>query len=70
MINYQHSTQSSIMSKDIRTKDKAPSSLSDAPEEIQLAVDLIYLLESNEIKPEIALAALEIVKKDLESKIQ
>ncbi|MGF1875733.1 pleiotropic regulatory protein RsmS [Photobacterium frigidiphilum] len=58
------------MSKDIRTKDKAPSSLSSAPEDVQLAVDLIYLLESNDIKPEIALAALEIVKKDLESKIQ
>ncbi|PSU51781.1 hypothetical protein C9J12_01260 [Photobacterium frigidiphilum] len=58
------------MSKDIRTKDKTPSSLSDAPEDVQLAVDLIYLLESNDIKPEIALAALEIVKKDLESKIQ
>ncbi len=70
MINYQQSTQSSIMSKDIRTKDKTPSSLSDAPEDVQLAVDLIYLLESNDIKPEIALAALEIVKKDLESKIQ
>ncbi|MEH6529778.1 MAG: pleiotropic regulatory protein RsmS [Photobacterium frigidiphilum] len=58
------------MSKDIRTKDKAPSSLSSAPEDVQLAVDLIYLLESNDVKPEIALAALEIVKKDLESKIQ
>ncbi|CAG19420.1 conserved hypothetical protein [Photobacterium profundum SS9] len=65
MINYQHSTQSSIMSK-----DTIPSSLSSAPEDVQLAVDLIYLLESNDIKPEIALAALEIVKKDLESKIQ
>lgn len=65
MINYQHSTQSSIM-----PKDAISSSLSSAPEDVQLAVDLIYLLESNDIKPEIALAALEIVKKDLESKIQ
>lgn len=65
MINHQHSTQSSIMSK-----DAISSSLSSAPEDVQLAVDLIYLLESNDIKPEIALAALEIVKKDLESKIQ
>ncbi|WP_081470328.1 pleiotropic regulatory protein RsmS [Photobacterium profundum] len=52
------------------SKDTIPSSLSSAPEDVQLAVDLIYLLESNDIKPEIALAALEIVKKDLESKIQ
>jgi hypothetical protein len=51
-------------------KDAISSSLSSAPEDVQLAVDLIYLLESNDIKPEIALAALEIVKKDLESKIQ
>ncbi|RXJ74714.1 primosomal protein [Veronia nyctiphanis] len=39
--------------------------LDDAPEEVKLAVDLIYLLETNEISPETALKALEIVKSDL-----
>ncbi|QXO19070.1 MULTISPECIES: pleiotropic regulatory protein RsmS [Vibrio] len=43
--------------------------LSDAPDEIKLAVDLIYLLESNEVDPEVALKALEFVKADLEHKI-
>jgi hypothetical protein len=52
------------------SKDATPSPLSNAPEDVQLAVDLIYLLESNDIKPKIALAALKIVKKDLESKLQ
>lgn len=40
-------------------------SLEQAPKEVQLAVDLIYLLESNEIDPQIALAALKIVEHDL-----
>ncbi|BDY06422.1 pleiotropic regulatory protein RsmS [Ferrimonas sp. YFM] len=44
-------------------------SLDDAPQEIKLAVDLIYLLESNEIDPEVALKALAIVEKDLRSKL-
>ncbi|RQW63274.1 pleiotropic regulatory protein RsmS [Vibrio viridaestus] len=43
--------------------------LKDAPEEIQLAVDLIYLLEQNNIEPEIALKALDIVKNDYLKKI-
>lgn len=42
--------------------------LDKAPKEIQLAVDLIYLLETNEIEPDIALKALEIVKQDLLAK--
>ena len=46
------------------------SSLDNAPEDIKLAVDLIYLLESNEIDPETALSALEIVKSDLEAKVK
>ncbi len=49
---------------------QSKSSLEDAPEEIKLAVDLIYLLETNEIEPEIALKALQIVKNDLENKIK
>ncbi|MFI3246746.1 MAG: DUF2496 domain-containing protein [Ferrimonas sp.] len=39
--------------------------LAEAPAEMQLAVDLIYLFEANEIDPKLALAALAIVKKDL-----
>ncbi|WP_338883213.1 MULTISPECIES: pleiotropic regulatory protein RsmS [Xenorhabdus] len=44
--------------------------LEQAPPEVQLAVDLIYLLEYNEISPAIALAALEIVKHDLQGKLE
>ncbi|EPR7482053.1 pleiotropic regulatory protein RsmS [Vibrio alginolyticus] len=47
--------------------DQPTSPLDDAPEEIKLAVDLIYLLESNEIDPEVALNALKIVQNDLEN---
>ncbi len=43
--------------------------LDNAPEDIKLAVDLIFLLETNQIAPAVALKALEIVKKDLEEKI-
>lgn len=46
------------------------SSLENAPKEIQLAVDLIYLLETNEIAPDIALKALEIVKQDCLAKAE
>lgn len=44
------------------------SGLENAPEEIKLAVDLIYLLETHDIKPDVALKALEIVRADLERK--
>ncbi|PHM63064.1 pleiotropic regulatory protein RsmS [Xenorhabdus ishibashii] len=44
--------------------------LEQAPPEVQLAVDLIYLLECNEISPDIALAALEIVQHDLQEKLK
>ncbi|PHM71605.1 pleiotropic regulatory protein RsmS [Xenorhabdus kozodoii] len=44
--------------------------LEQASPEIQLAVDLIYLLECNKVSPAIALAALEIVKHDLQKKLQ
>ncbi|YCO02743.1 pleiotropic regulatory protein RsmS [Vibrio sp. VNB-15] len=49
--------------------DQAKSPLDDAPEEVKLAVDLIYLLESNEIDPETALKAIKIVQNDLENKL-
>ncbi|OIN26258.1 primosomal protein [Vibrio barjaei] len=46
------------------------SGLDNAPEEIKLAVDLIFLLESNEVDPKVALKALEIVKSDLLRKVE
>ncbi|HCG6970948.1 TPA: pleiotropic regulatory protein RsmS [Vibrio parahaemolyticus] len=50
--------------------DQPTSPLDDAPEEIKLAVDLIYLLETNEIDPEVAIKALKIVHTDLENKLK
>ncbi|EMI5490254.1 YbaM family protein [Providencia stuartii] len=38
--------------------------LKDAPQETQLAVDLIYLLETSDIDTDVVLKALEIVKND------
>ncbi|MFE8117414.1 pleiotropic regulatory protein RsmS [Brenneria goodwinii] len=43
-------------------------SLENAPPEIKLAIDLIMLLEDNQIEPQVALAALEIVRRDLQKK--
>ncbi|MCW8344979.1 pleiotropic regulatory protein RsmS [Vibrio sp. ZSDZ65] len=40
-------------------------SLENAPEDVKLAVDLIYLLESNDISPEVALKAIDMVRADL-----
>ncbi|QCR36872.1 pleiotropic regulatory protein RsmS [Nissabacter sp. SGAir0207] len=45
-------------------------SVDNAPPELQLAVDLIYLLECNEIDPHTALAALEIVTRDYQEKLR
>lgn len=45
------------------------NSLDSAPDEIKLAVDLIYLLESNDVDPVTALHALDIVKQDMKKKI-
>ncbi len=44
--------------------------LTEAPQHIQLAVDLIYLLESNEIAPEVALEAIKVVERDLRCKLE
>ena len=49
--------------------DKTSSPLDNAPEEVKLAVDLIYLLESNEIEPKVALEAIKIVQQDLQAKL-
>jgi hypothetical protein len=46
------------------------SSLENAPDEIKLAVDLIYILESNNVDTKVALAALEIVKSDFQAKLE
>lgn len=46
------------------------SGLEQASDEIKLAVDLIYLLESHEIDPKVALKALKIVQSDLERKLE
>ncbi len=52
----------------MKNNNSSPS-LDDAPEDIKLAVDLIYLLESNEIPPDVALSALEIVTQDLKAQL-
>ncbi|AGM43579.1 pleiotropic regulatory protein RsmS [Aeromonas hydrophila] len=44
-------------------------SLETAPPEVQLAVDLIELLETNRIEPALALAALAIVSADYQRKL-
>ena len=44
-------------------------SLETAPPEVKLAVDLIALLETNGLAPELVLAALAIVKNDYERKL-
>ncbi|HCH50103.1 MAG TPA: DUF2496 domain-containing protein [Proteus sp.] len=43
--------------------------LKDAPESVQLAVDLIYLLESNQVDPKTVLEALDIIRQDYEKKL-
>ncbi|RWX55163.1 pleiotropic regulatory protein RsmS [Photobacterium chitinilyticum] len=49
--------------------DNSTPSLDDAPKDIKLAVDLIYLFESNEIPPDVALSALKIVAQDLKAQM-
>lgn len=44
-------------------------SLNNAPKHIQLAVDLIELLEENQIDDQTVVAALEIVLKDYKTKL-
>ncbi|GHA12806.1 DUF2496 domain-containing protein [Oceanisphaera arctica] len=43
--------------------------LANAPTEVQLAVDLIEILELNGVDPAVALAALAIVRTDCERKL-
>jgi hypothetical protein len=49
--------------------DIPQSSIDGASDEVKLAVDLIYLLESHNIDPLVALSALEIVASDLKAKL-
>ncbi|MFY8272673.1 pleiotropic regulatory protein RsmS [Pseudoalteromonas sp. SSDWG2] len=44
--------------------------LDSAPDDVKLAVDLIMLLEQHEVDPHVALSAIEIVKRDLQTKVQ
>jgi hypothetical protein len=50
------------------TKTKTPA-LSDAPLEVQLAVELILLLEQQDLPAEAVLAALTIVQRDFQKKL-
>ncbi|MCJ8274831.1 MAG: YbaM family protein [Psychrosphaera sp.] len=47
----------------------ATKSLESAPKHIQLAVDLIELLEQNKVDPQLALDALAIVCDDCQKKL-
>ncbi|MBN8445245.1 MAG: DUF2496 domain-containing protein [Gammaproteobacteria bacterium] len=46
----------------------SPPPLSQAPPAVQLAVDLIMLLEQHNLAPDVVLAALAIVSKDYQHK--
>jgi hypothetical protein len=48
--------------------NKNKTALTEAPQSVQLAVDLIQLLEENQIKSEVAVDALKIVLNDFENK--
>ncbi len=45
-----------------------PSPIDNAPKEIKLAVDLIYLLENNNVEKDVAIKALNIVLNDFQKK--
>lgn len=51
-------------------KRKLPMSLQEAPDHLVLAVDLIELLEDNPIPAQTVLAALAVVRRDFERKLQ
>ncbi|MBM7455636.1 hypothetical protein HNR62_001508 [Oceanisphaera litoralis] len=50
-------------------KKESIMTLANAPAEVQLAVDLIEILELNNVDPALALAALAIVRTDCERKL-
>ena len=45
-------------------------SLENAPDQVNLAVDLIMLLEENKVPARTVLAALEIIRRDYENKVK
>ncbi len=47
-----------------------PPPLDQAPPAVKLAVDLIMLLEQHQLDPAVVLAALPIVTKDFQRKLQ
>ncbi|GIU53760.1 MULTISPECIES: YbaM family protein [Shewanella] len=51
------------------SKENQPQSLSDAPKSVQLAVDLIQLLEENNIDTDTAIEALQITLDDFKKKL-
>jgi hypothetical protein len=63
-------TDINVSDKSKRIDSEEQASLESAPEHIKLAVDLLVLLEQNNIKPSIALDAIEIVKADLLNQIK
>lgn len=46
----------------------APPPLSQAPADVQLAVDLILLLEQHQLAPDLVLRALKMVERDYQQK--
>ncbi|MUJ19799.1 pleiotropic regulatory protein RsmS [Aliivibrio fischeri] len=68
MTNPKKNLQIPQIEAEVEVQTKAPSPLDNAPDEIKLAVDLIYLLESNEVDKETAIKALEIVLSDFKNK--
>ncbi|MUL10087.1 pleiotropic regulatory protein RsmS [Aliivibrio fischeri] len=68
MTNPKNNQQIPQIQTEVEVQTETPSSLDNAPDEIKLAVDLIYLLESNEVDKETAIKALEIVLSDFKNK--
>ncbi|MUL01211.1 pleiotropic regulatory protein RsmS [Aliivibrio fischeri] len=68
MTNPQNNQQIPQIETEVEVQTETPSPLDNAPDEIKLAVDLIYLLESNEVDKETAIKALEIVLSDFKNK--
>lgn len=57
------------MSTPIAASTTHNQSLDQAPSHVKLAVDLLMVLEQNNIHPQVALEALDIVQRDLQRSI-
>jgi len=64
MVNSSTSPTPAALSLAAKPPSAAPVPLARAPIEVQLAVELILLLEQQQLAPETVLAALDIVKAD------